>query len=209
MRENAAEKGQQILQVLAQSPEIRSDVEVRDSIRRQGEELRDRGPDPDLPAGDVFEFHRDVAQLQRRQDVKVLFCLLLGLEAHRILDDSCAVGAGERRLDRRQTFQLLAALSLFQVGVGNQREQTAVLVVQHLGRDQVLEVAALFPRRLEILEVGIEVDRGVGVTAVLVRAEKVEQHLERVRKACVGTLSLLELEAMDGGVDLGCIHSVL
>src|SRR5207245_10923080 len=123
------------------------------------------------------------------------------------VDDSITLRFGQHRLNRRQTFKLLAALSFIELGVRDQREQAAVLVVQHLGRYQVFEKTALFSRVLEMLEVGIEVERGVGVTAVLVRAEVVEQHFERVRKACVRALTLFELEAMDGGVALGCIDS--
>src|SRR5437660_10094959 len=84
-----------------------------------------------------------------------------------------------------------------------------MLVAQQLRCDQGFEEAAPLSRVLEVLEVYIEVERGVRVAAVLIRAEVVEQHFERIRKARVGALSLLELEAMDGGVDLGWIHAVL
>src|SRR2546428_394955 len=113
-----------------------------------------------------------------------------------------AAGLGETGLNGRQAVELATPFALFEIGIGFEHQQGAVLVVQHLGRDEVLEKAALLASLLEVLEVGIEIEGVVRITAEVVGAEKVEQNLERIRKACVRAFSLLELEPVNRRIDL-------
>ena len=81
MRQDAAEQGEQILLLGRQHREVAADVEVGDSIRRLRIEL-----DLGLLHGrvldrDVLELHRDVAQLECRQECEVLLGVLVGFES--------------------------------------------------------------------------------------------------------------------------------
>ena len=70
-------------------------------------------------------------------------------------------------------------------------------VVEQLGADQVLEEAALLAGLLQVLEVGVEVQRIVGVAAVVVRREAGEEELERIREPRIRSFAFLELEPLE------------
>src|ERR1700682_5243982 len=61
--EDPAGQRQQLLLFDAQGPKIGADVEVGDSVGGLREELDRGGPNPGVAAWDVFELHRDVAEL--------------------------------------------------------------------------------------------------------------------------------------------------
>ena len=75
-------------------------------------------------------------------------------------------------------------------------------VVDQLRPDQVFEEATLAARLLEVLQVGVKVERAHRVPAELVRGMDREQQPQGIWKAGVGSLALLELEVMDRGIDL-------
>ena len=82
-------------------------------------------------------------------------------------------------------------------------------VVEQLGADHVLEPAPVLSLLLQPGQVGVEVHRRVRIPAVVVGGEAAEHHLQRVWKTGVGALTLLELEAMDDGIDLRRIHAII
>ncbi len=116
---------------------------------------------------------------------------------------------GQPRLDGSQPVELRTALPLLQLGVGHDGEQSTVGVVEELGPDEVLEEASFAACLLQAFEVGVEIQRREGVPAVQVRGHRGEQEAQRVGKARVRALALLELEVVDGGVDHGLVHAAV
>ena len=84
-----------------------------------------------------------------------------------------------------------------------------MLVVEHLRADEVLEETSLGTSALQVLEVGVEVERAQGIAPVLVRGHRRKQEPQGVGETCVRSLTLLELEVMDRGVHLGCVNAVI
>ena len=84
-----------------------------------------------------------------------------------------------------------------------------MLVVQQLFLDERLEESALLAFVLEAGAVRVEVERAVRVATVVVGRKAAEEHLQRVREAGVGPLALLELEVVDGGIEMRLVEAVL
>ena len=195
--------------LVVESGEVGPHIDVGDAVRWLRVELDRRTVERHVVAQHVLETHGDIAELERRQDGDVLLGVLIRLQPHRILDDLCALGCGELGLDRGQALKLVVAPPLLELRVGDHGQERAVRVVEQLGTDQVLEESPFAPRDLEVFEVGVEVERAEGVTAIRVRRHDREHEPQRVGKAGVGTFAARELEVVDRGVDLARVHAVI
>ena len=200
--EGPGEQGQQVFLLGRESREVGADVEVGDAVGTLRVELDLRLLDLLVSARHILEFHRDVDELERGQGCQVLLRLLLGLEAERVFDNLPFVFFGEARFCLSKSRQLCPVLALLHLRVGHDSEEGSVRIVEKLGRDEVLEEAPFFSRLLQVLEIFVEVECFEWVAAVVVGRHGREEQAERVGEACVGALSLLELEVVDGRVDL-------
>ena len=98
-------------------------------------------------------------------------------------------------------------MSFLEVGIGNDRKQRAVSVVEELSADEVFKEWALLALVFESLEVGIEVKSVVGIATVVIRCKECEKDPECIGRAGVGAFPLFELEPVDGGVDVRLVHA--
>ena len=94
------------------------------------------------------------------------------------------------------------ALPLLQLGVGHDCQQRAVLVVEQLGADEVLEEPPFDTRPVQVLEIRVEFQRRERIPSVEIGGHRREQHAQRVRETGVAAFALLEFQVVDRGVDL-------
>ena len=94
MREDAGEERQQVLLLAGQLGEVTSQVEIGDAVGRLRVELDGCSLHGVIATGNRFEFHRDLAQLERGKRREVLPGFLVGLEAERVGDYARAIGVG-------------------------------------------------------------------------------------------------------------------
>ena len=200
--EGSAEEWKQVLLLGRESGEVGTEVEVGDPIGRLCIELHGRPPHVDVAAWNVLELHRDVGELEGGKRFEILLRLLVGFQPQRVLDDLLLVLAGQFRFGRRQPVELSLAVALLELGVGHDRQEGAVLVVEQLGADEVFEKAPFCARLLEMLQVGVKVHRAEGIASIQVGGHRSEEDAQRVRQTGVGAFALLELQVVDRSVDL-------